>query len=216
MNLTIVIGNKNYSSWSMRPWLVLDHFGFDYDEVVVPLDQPETRATILGYTPAGKVPVLLEGAFAVWDSLAIIEYLAELKPDAGIWPTDRKDRARARALASEMHSGFAALRQALPMNLKVVKPHKARGGAATERDVARFEAMVRDRMARTDGPFLFGAWSAVDAMYAPVAARLTGYSWPMEEATRAYVSAVQGEASYQKWLAAGLEERWVHPRVDKA
>lgn len=216
MKLTIVIGNKNYSSWSMRPWLVLDHFGFEYDEVMVPLDQPETRPTILSYSPAGRVPVLVDGGFAVWDSLAIIEYLAELKPEAAIWPADRKDRAAARALASEMHSGFAALRQALPMNLKVVKPYKSRGGAAAERDIARFEAMVRDRMARTDGPFLFGEWSAVDAMYAPVAARLSGYSWPMEDATRAYVGAVQGEASYQKWLAAGLEERWTHPRVDKA
>ncbi|UOM34120.1 glutathione S-transferase family protein [Acuticoccus sp. I52.16.1] len=216
MKYTIVIGNKNYSSWSMRPWLVLDHFGLAYEEVMVPLDMPETRPTILEHSPAGKVPVLLDGGFAVWDSMAIIEYLAERHPDLPIWPAELQARSRARSLAMEMHAGFAGLRTSCPMNLKVVKRFKHRGGSATARDVARFEAMVRDRLARSGGPFLFGEWTAVDAMYAPVAARLTGYSWPMEGPTRAYVEAVQGEASYRKWRAAGLEETWVHPRVDKA
>ncbi len=216
MKYTIVIGNKNYSSWSMRPWLVLDHFGFEYDEVMVPLDMPETRSTILTYSPAGKVPVLLDGSYAVWDSMAIIEYLAERHPDAGIWPSDLQDRTRARALAMEMHSGFAGLRTYCPMNLKAVKRFKPRGGAQAARDVARFETIVRDRMARGGGPFLFGEWCAVDAMYAPLTARLTGYSWPMEPATQRYVEAVQADPSYKKWMAAGVEESWVHARSDKA
>ncbi|RAH97835.1 glutathione S-transferase [Acuticoccus sediminis] len=216
MKYTIVIGNKNYSSWSMRPWLVLDHFGLEYDEVMVPLDMPETRTTILSFSPSGRVPVLVDGGFAVWDSLSIIEYLAEKHPDLGIWPSDPHDRARARSLAAEMHGGFTGLRVACPMNLKAVKKFKARGGSAAARDVARFEGLISDRVARSGGPFLFGEWSAVDAMYAPMTARLTGYSWPMEPATQRYVEAVQSEASYKKWRAAALEERWVHPRSDRA
>ena len=119
MSYTIIIGNKNYSSWSMRPWLVLEHFGLPFDEIMIPLDTPETRASILNHSPAGKVPILLDGSFAVWDSMAIIEYLAEKHPDLGIWPADPKMRARARAVALEMHAGFGPMRQALPMNLKM-------------------------------------------------------------------------------------------------
>ncbi|WP_420393688.1 glutathione S-transferase N-terminal domain-containing protein [Acuticoccus sp.] len=205
MTYTIVIGDKAASSWSMRPWLVLDHFGFEYEEVVVQLDQPETRPTILTYSPAGKVPVLIDRSFAVWDSLAIIEYLAETRPDAAIWPEAPQERALARALAAEMHSGYAALRASCPMNLTASRTLRRRGGAPAQREVDRFEAMVRDRAMRSEGTFLFGEWCAVDAMYAPLTSRLTTYGWPMEEATRRYVDAVQGERSYRRWLEAARE-----------
>ena len=214
MTYTIIIGNKNYSSWSMRPWLVLDHFGFEYTEEVVPLNQPETRPTILTYSAAGKVPVLIDRSFAVWDSLAIIEYLAETQPDARIWPEDVQERAIARALSAEMHSGFQALRAACPMNLRATKSFRPRGGAKSARDVTRFEGIVRDRMMRSDGPFLFGAWCAVDAMYAPLASRLSTYAWPLEEATARYVAAIEGEASFRRWREGALAESWVIDREE--
>ncbi|XWN30271.1 MAG: glutathione S-transferase family protein [Devosia sp.] len=209
MKYTIILGNKNYSSWSMRAWLVLDHFGFDYEEELIPLDEPDTRGKILAYSPAGKVPCLAHGAFVVWDSLAIIEYLAETKPEANIWPEDRLTRARARAVSAEMHSGFSALRRACPMNLRKTFRRKPRGGVQAKKDVARIEEMIREQLNRSGGPFLFGEYSAADAMYAPITARLTGYDWPMEEATSLYVQAVQSEASYVRWREAALKEPWV-------
>lgn len=209
MSYTIVIGNKNYSSWSMRPWLVLDHFGFDFTEIVVPLDQPETRAEILQYTPAGKVPVLLDGSFVVWDSLAIIEYLAEQNPEKGIWPADPRERARARSLASEMHAGFGPLRSACPMNLRKQFKWKPRGGADAQKNVDRIEALVRDQINRFGGPFLFGdTFGAVDAMYAPVCSRLATYAWPMSELLNAYVDRVLRHKSVARWREAALQESW--------
>ena len=208
MRFKIVIGNKNYASWSMRPWLVLDHFGFEYEEELVPLDQADTRARLLSYSPAAKVPILIDRSYAVWDSLAIIEYLAEQKPDAGIWPADLQERARARSLSAEMHAGFNALRRACPMNLRKEFVFKLRGGAAARKDVERFEGIVRDRMMRSGGPFLFGEWCAADAMYAPLASRIATYNWPVNHETQSYVEAVLGEASFQKWRAAGVEESW--------
>jgi len=205
----IVIGNKNYSSWSMRPWLVLDHFGFDYEEELVPLDQSDTRERLLSFSPAAKVPILIDRSYTVWDSLAIIEYLAEQKPEAGIWPADMQERARARAISCEMHSGFFALRRACPMNLRKEFVYKLRGGAAARKDVDRFEGIVRDRMMRSGGPYLFGEWCAADAMFAPLVTRLATYNWPVDDTTKAYIEAVLGEASFQKWREAALKESWV-------
>ncbi|MEM6761561.1 MAG: glutathione S-transferase family protein [Pseudomonadota bacterium] len=211
MRYTIVIGNKNYSSWSMRPWLVLDHFGFEFDEDLVPLDEPDTRARLLAYSPAAKVPILIDRNYAVWDSLSIIEYLAEMKPEVAIWPKATQERARARSLASEMHAGFPALRRACPVNLRKRFAYKLRGGAAARKEVERFEGIVRDRMMRSGGPFLFGRWGAVDAMYVPLACRIEGYSWPVNDETQAYVDALLAEPSFRKWRAAALEEKWVLP-----
>ena len=206
MQYTIVIGNKNYSSWSLRPWLVLDHFHLGYEEVMVPLDTPHTRDTLLSYTPAAKVPVLVSDKATVWDSLAIIEFLAEEHPAARIWPEDRRDRARARSLAAEMHSGFNALRGGCPMNLRKTFKFKLRGGPQARKDVDRFEQIVRDRMMRSGGPFLFGDWGAVDAMFTPLATRLINYAWPIEDETRAYCDALMGTDSFKKWQAAGVIE----------
>jgi len=209
MRYNIVIGNKNYSSWSLRAWLVLDHFGFDYEEELIPLDEEDTRARILSYSPAGQVPVLVHRSFAVWDSLAIIEYLAEEKPDARIWPADRQQRAVARSVSAEMHAGYPALRAACPVNFRKTFRFKPRGGAAAEKEVDRFERMVADRTRRSGGPFLFGAFTAADAMYAPVVARILGYNWPIGATTRAYAEAVQNLPSYRRWRDAALEETWV-------
>lgn len=209
MRYTIVIGNKNYSSWSMRPWLVLDHFEFDFDEELIPLDEDDTRERILQVSPSGRVPVLLAGPFGVWDSLAIIEYLAEHNPDVSVWPTDERDRARARSLSAEMHAGFAALRAACPMNLRKRFRWKLRGGAAAKRDVQRFEDIVRDQITRSGGPYLFGDFTAADAMYAPLVTRLDTYAWPMDNLTRSYVETVLKNPSVQKWREAALEEHWV-------
>jgi glutathione S-transferase len=209
MRYTIVIGNKNYSSWSMRPWLVLDHFGFEFDEELIPLDEEDTRARILAYSPAGQVPVLVHRSFAVWDSLAIIEYLAEVQPDAGIWPQDMQQRAIARSLAAEIHSGYRALRAACPMNLRKTFRFRRRGGVGAEKEVERFEAMVRDRTTRSGGPFLFGEFTAADAMFAPVVARLVGYGWPLAPETRTYAEAMQNLPSFRRWKEAALEETWV-------
>ncbi|GAB5375144.1 MAG: glutathione S-transferase family protein [Acuticoccus sp.] len=205
----IIIGNKNYSSWSMRPWLVLKHFDLPFEEELVPLDQADTRATLLSYSPAAKVPILIDRSYTVWDSLSIIEYLAEHEPDAGIWPEDPQDRARARSISCEMHSGFSALRRGCPMNLRKEFVFKLRGGAAARKDVDRFEGIVRDRIMRSGGPFLFGKWCAADAMFAPLASRLATYNWPVDETTRAYVEAVMGEGAFQTWREAALEETWV-------
>ena len=208
MTYTIIIGNKNYSSWSMRPWLVLDHFGLPYEEKVIPLDTPETRSEILLWSPAGKVPVLVDRSLAIWDSLAIIEYLGESEADVPIWPQRTADKAQARSLCAEMHSGFVSLRTHCPMNLKAAKPARRRGDAQTERDVDRFEQIVRDRLMRSGGPFLYGAWSAADAFYAPLTTRLTTYQWEVADETRAYIGAVQEEASFKRWKEAAVAEPW--------
>ncbi|MCF3934300.1 glutathione S-transferase family protein [Acuticoccus sp. M5D2P5] len=213
MSLRLVIGNKNYSSWSMRPWLVLDHFGFAFEETLIPLDMPETADAIRAHSPAGRVPVLIDGGLTLWESLAIIEYLAEKAPDRAIWPADPAARAMARCLASEMHAGFMGLRAACPMNIRARRSHRPRGEAETA-DVARFEALVADALGTHGGPFLFGDWCAADAMFAPLVSRLSTYGWPIAETTRAYVDAVESEASFHRWREAALAEEWVLPREE--
>lgn len=201
--LKLVIGNKRYSSWSLRPWLVATHFGIAFDEILLPLDTPEFAPALRRYSPAGKVPCLVDGDVSVFETLAIIEYLAEIFPEKAIWPRDRAARALARSIANEMHAGFTGLRAACPMNLRRSFAYKDRGEAAT-RDVARITASWRDARRRfgADGPFLFGAFSAADAMYAPVATRLDTYAWPVEPDTRAYVDAVLALPAFRAWKAA--------------
>ena len=208
---TLAIANKLYSSWSLRPWLLLKQAGIAFDEVLIPLGQPDTRERILKHSPAGRVPVLTDGDVVVWDSLAIAEYAAERWPQAEIWPEERRARALARSISAEMHSGFAALRSACPMNLGKRFGAKDRGEAVTK-DVARIEAMWRDARARFGGggPFLFGAFSAADAMYAPVATRFETYSVPVASDTRAYMDAILSLAAVAEWRAAALEEPWVY------
>lgn len=215
---TLVIGNKNYSSWSLRPWLAMRHAGLAFDEVLIPLDHPDTKARILEYSPAGKVPVLVDGAATVWESLAILEHLAERYPEAGLWPGDPAARAHARAISAEMHAGFQALRSACPMNLRKRFAHRDRG-ADVARDVARIQEIwlgCRQRFG-AGGPFLFGAFTAADAMYAPVVTRLHTYSVPVDAAVQDYMGAVMGLPAFNEWRRAGIAEPWTldHDEVDE-
>lgn len=212
---TLVLGNRNYSSWSLRGWLLVRQAGIAADEVVIPLRTPESAARITQHSPSGKVPVLIQGDVTVWDSLAIAEYCAEQAPDAGIWPVEAAARAMARSASAEMHSGYAALRGAWPMNLKRSGPPLA-PTAEVAADIARIMALWSDCRARfgADGPFLFGAWSAADAMFAPVVSRLTSYAAPLDADTAAYCAAVMGHPLIQEWAAMAATETWNIDAVD--
>jgi glutathione S-transferase len=206
----LAIGNKLYSSWSMRPWLVLRHFSIPFQEEPVRLRLPDSRERALRHGPTGLVPVLRAGDLLAWDSLAIIETVADLHPEAPIWPKDPVARAAARSMAAEMHSGFSDLRAACPMNLgKRFAPRNR--GEKVQKDVERICAMWADARARfgAGGPFLFGPFTAADAMYAPVVSRFETYAIPVPPVERAYMDAVQALPAYQEWLHAALEEPWV-------
>jgi glutathione S-transferase len=206
----LIVGNKNYSSWSLRGFLAARLAGIDFDEHLVRLSEPGSRSALLAHSPAGKVPVLKHGRRVIWDSLAIVEYLAEQRPDAGLWPADADARALARSIAAEMHGGFGALRRQMPMNLRKSLPGKGQG-PGVERDIARIGAIWRD--CRTgfgaDGPFLFGAASAADAMYAPVATRIRTYGVALDPVGEAYVEAIYAWPAFGEWRAAALEEPWI-------
>ena len=213
MPLTLVIGNKNYSSWSLRPWIAMKATGIAFDEVVIPLDTEEFKTRMSKISGTGKVPVLLDGGIEVWESLAILEYLAERFPTARLWPADPAARAHARAIAAEMHAGFLPLRRACPMNMhRPVKPLALSEEAAA--NVARIEAMWADCRSRfgRGGPFLFGAFGAADAMYAPVVSRLHTYAVPVGATARAYVEAVRALPAWAEWTDAALRETWVRPK----
>lgn len=206
---TLVIANKCYSSWSLRPWLLMKQLGVAFDEILIPLDLPETKERVLKHSPAGKVPILIDGGATVWESIAIMEYVGEAF-GVRVWPEEREARAMARSVAAEMHAGFTALRSACPMNLG--KTYAARDrGEAVARDVSRFSSIVRQARERfgAGGPFLFGAFSAADAMYAPLVTRLDTYSIALDAQTRAYVDAILSLPAFQEWRAAALQESWV-------
>lgn len=212
MTLKLIIGNKNYSSWSMRPWLALTAAGIAFQEILVPLDAPDFKARIAAHSPAGKVPVLIDGEAVVWESIAIIEHLAERFPDAGIWPRDPAARAFARSLATQMHGGFPALRGALPMNLW--RPVEAREiSPSVQRDVDTITAGWRDARTRfgAGGDFLFGDFGGADAMYAPVASRIRTYGVPVDPISAAYVEAVHAHPAFAAWKEAGLKETGILP-----
>jgi glutathione S-transferase len=209
MSLTLVIANKCYSSWSFRPWILMRHFGIPFEEVVVPLAEPSTKDALLRHTPSGKVPCLHDGDFTLWDSLAIIEYLAETFPDRAVWPKQRRARAIARSLAAEMHSGFTDLRGSLPMNMRrSVRKRELTAGAAA--DVARLEQAFAE--ARADfgqgGEFLFGDFSAADAIFAPVVNRFHVYDVPVTPTTRAYMDRMMALPAWRDWSAQAALEPW--------
>lgn len=206
---TLVIANKLYSSWSLRPWLLMKQFGVAFDEIMIPLDLPDTKEKVLKHSPAGKVPILIDGDVTVWESISIMEYVGDAY-GAPVWPEDRKARAMARSVATEMHAGFLALRNACPMNLGK-KFAQAERGEAVARDVARFSEIVRQARERfgAGGPFLFGAFSAADAMYSSLVTRLDTYSISLDAPTRAYVDAILSLPSFQEWRSAALQETWI-------
>ena len=195
-DFTLVIGNKNYSSWSLRGWLIARFAAIDFEEVIVPLDLPETQAAIRKHSPSGRVPVLLHRGLAIWESLAIAEYLNELKPEAGLWPAAPAARAHARSISTEMHAGFVDLRENMPMNIRASFPGKGMT-PAVRADIERITGIWRDCRKRFAGAagakdegFLFGTPSAADAMYAPVVTRLKTYAVPVDSDTEAYCTAI--------------------------
>jgi glutathione S-transferase len=217
MALLLVIGNKNYSSWSLRPWIAMKVAGIAFEERVISLDAADFKARVREISATGKVPALSDGGTHVWESLAILEYLAEKFPDAGLWPGEPQARAHARAIAAEMHAGFSALRRHFPMNVRrPVKPREPTPEAAD--DIRRIEAMWAECRARygQGGPFLFGPFGAADAMYAPVASRFQTYAIALNPPARAYMEAVLSLPAFAEWRAAAAKEPWVlpHDEVD--
>jgi len=208
--MLLIIGNKNYSSWSFRPWIAMKVAGIAFGERVISLNDPDFKRTIASVSQNGKVPALDDDGVHVWESLAILEYLAEKFPQAGLWPADARARAHARAVAAEMHGGFVALRGECPMNFW--RPAKRRDlSAEALANVAHIDAMWNECRARYGGPFLFGAFGAADAMYAPVVSRLHTYAVEVGERARAYMDAVMALPAWREWKEAALKEPWVLP-----
>lgn len=203
--MLLVIGNYNYSSWSLRAWIALKTLGFHFDEKRIPLYGPGARAEILRHSPAGKVPVLIDGKAVVWDSLAILEYVAE--KNAKVWPTDTSDRARARSISAEMHSGFPHLRQHMSMNVRKRYPGKGRTPEVLD-EIKRIDSI----WAQAKGPFLFGPFSGADAMYAPVVLRFRTYG--VKAANPAYYEAMLALPAMQTWIAAAEGEAESIPQFD--
>jgi glutathione S-transferase len=206
----LVIGNKNYSSWSLRGYLMLSHTGAVFEEILLQFETPEF-ARVREYSPAARVPVLLDGDLAIWDTLAIAEYLAEQFPAAGLWPRDPAQRARARSISAEMHSGFSALRNAMPMNLRARRPGAGHTAEALA-DAQRIMNIWRNCRADAEtGEFLFGAYSIADAMFTPVATRFQTYGVAMDPISQRYASSVLAVPAMQRWHQAALAEPWILP-----
>jgi glutathione S-transferase len=209
-----VIGNKNYSSWSMRPWVLMRHAGVAFEEIKLRFDfTPDSSfyRELGRYTPVAKVPVLLIDGFAVWDTLAIVETLAERMPEQPLWPRDALQRARSRSLCAEMHAGFSALRSQCPINIEASLPEVGARvlaeDAAVRRDLARIDAMWSEELAASGGPFLFGAFGIADAYYAPVVARARTYGLPLSPAASAYAERVWAAPGVSHWVADALAEK---------
>ena len=204
--LKLVIGNKNYSSWSLRPWLAMRKMGLAFEEILVPLDESDTAAAIARHSPAGRVPVLIDGEVNIWDSLAILECLAERHPR--LWPADFALRARARSISAEMHSGFGALRDQLPMNIRATGRRVDLSGA-TKRDIARICGLLENELNRSGGPWLFGDFSIADAMYAPVIWRFRTYDIAVSQPVSIYSQHLINDPEMQEWVRAAKAETWI-------
>lgn len=210
MALQLIIGNKNYSSWSLRPWIAMKVAGIPFTETVIPLYLPGSSEEILKYSPAGKVPILIDGGESVWESLAILEYLAELFPAAGLWPADSRARSVARTISAEMHAGFQPLRQHCTMNFWL--PPKPRPQPAEVlANVKRIDTLWSDCRARfgPSGDFLFGKFGAADAMYAPVVSRLHSYGLDVGPVSQTYMKAVMALPAWREWYDAAMQEPWI-------
>ncbi|MHA6299328.1 glutathione S-transferase N-terminal domain-containing protein [Devosia sp. CAU 1758] len=206
--MKLLIGNRNYSTWSLRPWLVLRHFDIPFEDEVLQLSGTGWRERLAARSPTGKVPVLIHGDLVVPETIAIIEYVADCFPDKPIWPVDRSERALARAAAAEMHAGFSGLRNHAPMNLRASHPNKV-DLDAVRKDLHRVETLWGDLLARSGGPYLFGAFTAADAMFAPLATRLRTYELPVSDVAQRYVEAIYALPAFQDWLGMALQEPWI-------
>ncbi len=213
--LTLYIGNKNYSSWSMRPWVLLKQSGIAFEEVMVRFDaftpDSQFKQRLGPVSPAGRVPVLVDDGFVVWDTLAIAEYVAEKFPQLNLWPTPVQARARARSICAEMHSGFSSLRSACPMNIEADLSHAGqliwRDKPAVRADVTRLVEMWSELLTEHQGPMLFGAFSIADAYFAPVCMRIKAYGLPVPSHISAYVERVRALPGVQAWITEALVER---------
>jgi len=211
--MQLVIGNKNYSSWSMRPWVLMKGLGIEFDERKISFNLGWTtgfKQAVAAISPAARVPVLIDEGFVVWDTLAIVEYLHEKFPGRGVWPNEARSRARARSVCAEMHAGFGALRQHCPMNIELampeIGPRVLREHEAVRQDLARIDAMWCDALAASGGPFLFGAFGAADAFYAPVALRVRSYGLPLSAPAAAYAARLLAAPGPAAWIADALQE----------
>lgn len=209
-DFTLVIGNKNYSSWSLRGWLMMKATGAPFEEILIRLQLPTTRSEALKHSPSARVPVLKHGAVTVWETIAIGEYLAEIFPKARLWPEDGAARAVARAVSAEMHAGFAALRKHFPMNVRSSFPNRG-STPEVQNDIDRITAIWHDCRTRfgKGGPFLFGAFTIADAMYAPVVTRFRTYKAQIDQEAQAYCDAVWNLPAMQEWAADSRKEPWI-------
>ncbi len=212
----LALGNKLYSSWSLRAYILLKAFDIPFEDTIIAMYKDDTTARMVSFGPTGKVPVLTDGDVVVWESLAIMEYVADKFPDKEIWPRDPAARAHARAAASEMHAGFMGLRSACPMNLTARFAPKDRGEAVTS-DIARLSELwgeARERFGQS-GPFLYGEFCAADAMFAPVVTRLDTYQLDVQEDMRAYMNAVLNHPAFLAWKADAFQEPWFLPHYEE-
>jgi glutathione S-transferase len=212
--LRLFLGNKNYSSWSMRPWIALKVAGIEFEEEVVPFDFENGNPEFRRFSPTMKVPVLQDDGLTVWDSLAILEYVADRFPEKALWPADQAGRARARSISAEMHAGFPALRAACPMNMRRA-PETLPVSAEVKADVARVVTIWSECLDRSGGPFLFGGFTIADAMYAPVVSRFETYGLSKDPAAARYIEAMTGLGAWKEWREAALQEPWT-VAVDEA
>jgi len=210
--LHLIIGNKNFSSWSLRPWILMTHLGLTFRETIVPLDTPQFKDEVGRYGPTGRVPILRHGELTIWDSLAICEYAAELTGRG--WPADRAARAVARSVSAEMHSGFAFLRAEWPMNA-TARNRRTPLTPGLEEDIERVEEIWADCRSRFGkaggGPWLFGEYCVADAMFAPVVLRFNTYGAPLTEVARWYIATALEDPAMQAWLLAAKNETWTVP-----
>jgi len=213
---TLIIGNRNYSSWSLRAWLAMEATGQEYDEVVIPLNRPETTTEILRWSPTGRVPALRIGDIVLWDSLAICEHLAETHPDAGLWPAEPVARAAARSVVAEMHSGIVALRKHMPMNLRASYPGSGREPGVDE-DIARITSIWEEcrKSHGADGDLLFGRFTIADAFYAPVVSRFLTYGVSPGGVAGQYMEAVWALPAMRDWAEKARAEPWSAERYDR-
>lgn len=211
----LLIGNKNYSSWSLRAWLALRGLDIPFEEEQLLLSGPGWKEALVARSPTGNVPVLVDGDLVIPETLAIIEYAADCHPDKPVWPADRTQRALARAAAAEMHAGFAALRRAAPMNLRAHHPGRV-AMDSVHADMRRLDHLLGDLLERSGGPYLCGGFGAVDAMFAPVAARIRTYALPVSDLIETYVEAIYALPAFQDWLFAATREPWIieHDEID--
>jgi len=207
--MRLLIGNKNYSTWSLRPWLILTHFAIPFDEEFLPLSGDRWKQNLVAKTPTGQVPVLVDGDLVISETIAIIEYLADTNPQKPIWPSDITSRALARAASAEMHAGFTQLRNAAPMNLRATTLQGRVSFDDVKANINRLERLWVELILRSGGPFLFGAFSAADAMFAPIATRIKTYDIPVSATSAEYVETIHTLPAFVEWREAALKEPWV-------